>query len=806
MSIQRIDFDNVEGFTLQVNPSRTFISSSTEGLTGSVQLFARSSPIEKEVVPFSPFIDSYLNETNIRNTLLDTTRLAKTQQNIRSQMEQYMAGVNASARSIRKQQQLEIVRFEPSVSFTNDTQRKNVIRNVLYPYYRHIYPTAHWACTNYHTLNFFTASSVPSNTVLLYPNSASEFRANAASGSYTLNDEFTFEFYINPRYTTDGPFQSFNAGTLFHLSSSYAVSLVSGSSRDSQGRPNGFRLLLQVSGGADTLPSLVTNATNLAFLSDDNSLLLNHWHHVAIRWGARFNDHTGSFIIDMQQKGQFVIPYNTITPAPFTLTGNPDVLCIGNFYEGTNSANNATALFFNQNIARREGLVQLIDNGNSSTNTPGSFIFRHPLNAEVHELKIHPEFKTFDELSSSMTNGPSTTGSLLFYVPPFFVRESPNRTAYGLNGVGWLIGGVMQTPFFSIDGTTVDPFNVALSFGIDGRLLNLENYTRDFVTRSYPRLLHLSGVEIGSTVNTALSANSILYDEQTNFYSGSIRKRNVTVLPNDNGRFYPNYALLVSGALNYNPISGSAHDRYINDLGNLDLSLISLNNMLPTGVLFRGLAGLESGSIFDGVAGSSPERIGVNPGEVLTIFQRTCDPSSNIVTFFDISDLFYGQRIFPGSFRLTDPSITGTRGKVAINLRDNGMGSLYRADSYTPHATWNNIGDVFYTEGIAVVKNPTLPFFGKDKFQVEFDGEQNVHILRLNVAARAGEINSSSNPTYMPLLSASDLAHETDARFVYITGLNFHDDNLNVIMKTKLAQPVIKRSGDKYVFRVKMDF
>ena len=44
------------------------------------------------------------------------------------------------------------------------------------------------------------------------------------------------------------------------------------------------------------------------------------------------------------------------------------------------------------------------------------------------------------------------------------------------------------------------------------------------------------------------------------------------------------------------------------------------------------------------------------------------------------------------------------------------------------------------------------------------------------------------------------------ASIVAISGINFHDDNLNVIMRTKFAQPVNKRSSDKILFRTKLDF
>ena len=49
-------------------------------------------------------------------------------------------------------------------------------------------------------------------------------------------------------------------------------------------------------------------------------------------------------------------------------------------------------------------------------------------------------------------------------------------------------------------------------------------------------------------------------------------------------------------------------------------------------------------------------------------------------------------------------------------------------------------------------------------------------------------------------------ANDRDSRFTQISGIYFHDENLNIVMKTALAQPVVKRVGDKILFRVKMDY
>ena len=70
--------------------------------------------------------------------------------------------VNSQSISAKKEKELNIIRFEPSFKFTSDTQRKNVVQNVLMPYHRAHCSGMHFAYTNYHSLNFFTASLVPS--------------------------------------------------------------------------------------------------------------------------------------------------------------------------------------------------------------------------------------------------------------------------------------------------------------------------------------------------------------------------------------------------------------------------------------------------------------------------------------------------------------------------------------------------------------------------------------------------------------------------------------------------------------------
>jgi hypothetical protein len=176
---------------------------------------------------------------------------------------------------------------------------------------------------------------------------------------------------------------------------------------------------------------------------------------------------------------------------------------------------------------------------------------------------------------------------------------------------------------------------------------------------------------------------------------------------------------------------------------------------------------------------------------------------------FNISNLFYGDKIKPNSLTIVDTDLSGSDGIVRITLKDDGCGNLYRADSSGSlgHATWNSVGNVFYNEGIVLIKHPSLYFFGKNEFRMTFQGERNVHVLSLNLFLAPYQFTSSSNPSFIELSSSiSTNINEEDRKFVYVTNINIHDDNLNVIAKTSFAQPYRLKYSDKALVKVKLDF
>lgn len=821
MSIQRISKDNIENFTLFTYPRRTFASSSS-GITGSVLLFARENRIIKDSVPnedygVGTFADNSVEEARLNAVYLDGST------DFGGAVSQYMEAVNSASLSQQFSKRLEVTRFIPSVRFTKDSVRKKIVKNVLFPHYRTYYPDLNYAFTNYHCLNFFTASAVPSTSALAYP----AFSGSNGNYPYTSTGSFTFEFYVKPSYKPISATEEFKAGTIMHLSSSYSVSLISGSTKDVDGNVGAYQIMVQLSHSAGIHPSTVASTggqftTSMSGYNPDliftsSEIPYNEWTHVAFRWeapdglGTNPNAYSGSFVLNGVQDQGFVIPSSSLMPTGFPAPiSDPDVLFIGNYYDGFNyggsPGSELLARIFNANSSYEEGLKSAfpLDSYDPSNTDPTHTDFdygdtlNHPLNAEIHDLRIYNSYRLTGDVAIDAASGPTSLSSdLLFYLPVYFVKETRLRN-------------VLQTPFKAARTTTDDPFNIALSFGTAARLINIPNFTREFIQKEYPRLLHLSASEI--TVSTpALPSNDLLYD----YSDGTVAKANLTVLPCDNGRFIPNFDLLRTGSTPdaSPPLSGSLTSHFVSDMGALRYDLVNLNDLvLMTGTLYDSSvvpfdedAGVLTGTIRAALEGASPENPGLETGSILAVLDRTQDPSSNEVTFFDASNLFYGRRIEYNKFSVTDSNLSGSGGRVSMTLKDNGIGGLYRADADSPHATWSNVGSIVYDEGISVVTDPTAIFFGKDQFEATMQGLRPIFVKSINVLASAGSVNSSSNPNWIPL-KPSDNQNETANRFVYITHVNLHDDNLNIIGKATLAQPLVKRDDDKYLVRLKMDY
>jgi len=537
-------------------------------------------------------------------------------------------------------------------------------------------------------------------------------------------------------------------------------------------------------------------------------------------------------------------------PAPHNILG-PNCLYIGNYYEGTNRLGSSTDKFFNANQRYWQGTDNMDGSSYSAyvgydSLDPETYAFTHPLNAECHELKIYDRSIDDSEVTHNQSNGVSTTTpNLLFYVPPLFMCDGPikrSKVAIGYNQSVYQTGGGIAMSLFGdrkviSHMNTVHPYNIWKSLECEGLEMNLDNFVRDFKQDRFPRLQHLTSSRIsfyGSSItddsfpgNYPWTANEITYAVQK-----STVKRNLTVLPCDNGKFVPNFDILDKEVF-----KSSTSSLFFNRDNYKDLKFIDLSKPIFTGSDAPNFQTIPSVGFNKVISNNSKnnwynysfaqsidiwtpapeqpsgsqsiiERFDLAEDPPYNIrpmnLQRLCETSSNEMTMFDVSDIFYGTRIFEGSLTLTDSAITGSNNKIGITLKDNKYGGLYRADAATPHAKWNTMGSVLYNEGILATTFPALSLFGKEQYKISFEGVNSIYITKYNVPANSNTINSSSNSSYKVLESPE--AYASGSQYFMITNINFHDEDFNIVARANLAQPVFKRPEDKLLFKPKMDF
>ena len=175
-------------------------------------------------------------------------------------------------------------------------------------------------------------------------------------------------------------------------------------------------------------------------------------------------------------------------------------------------------------------------------------------------------------------------------------------------------------------------------------------------------------------------------------------------------------------------------------------------------------------------------------------------------TIFDVSSKLYNNKINKSTFNISDNNLITTNNNVSISISDDGYGSLYRSDCLTTVAKWNYLGNIFYKEGILSINRPELSYFGVEDFKADFKADFNMFVHEINIPAESGTLNKSVNKSYNEDLRHDESAFNSESSFVYITDINLHDENLNIVAKAKLARPVPKKNEDNILFKLKMDY
>lgn len=182
------------------------------------------------------------------------------------------------------------------------------------------------------------------------------------------------------------------------------------------------------------------------------------------------------------------------------------------------------------------------------------------------------------------------------------------------------------------------------------------------------------------------------------------------------------------------------------------------------------------------------------------------DYDSIFISIFDISSKLYNNKINKNTFSLEDSNISTSNNNLNIKLKDNSNGTLYRSNCLTKVADWNFVGHLFYKEGIISLNRPELYYFGKEDFECNFESDFMMYVNEVNIPADKGLFDISSNTTHNKDLRQDESAFNSEDSFVYITDINIHDENLNIVARARLARPAPKKKSDSILFRLKMDY
>ena len=778
MSTFKIDRLRQDGRTLLLSTHKTF-SSSSSGVTGSQTLGARHSKSLRDLGSYTTTVkysDVTANVT-LRDLSTALSSAIATSTDVSSLANLYLT----TARSLSREDQRGTIVFSPKVysfdpaagddTLESDYTLKKYARRMLsgsvVPYYATENQGKYFAVGNYFSVNFFTASCVRSDTAIAFPDFS-------ADNSYRVTDGLTVDLHLNPRYTTDNFAAAFDAGTVLHLPGCYSLSMVTGSSRGPNGLPDKYRLVLALTQSADVDPKKVdlsvangsrSGDQSYVFVSNDNVLAKNTWNHVSVTWSSKFDSGKGRFWINGEDAGSFVVPLTTIARA-----SSPGAMIVGNHI----TASADPGRLFNSAAAASEGIAENI----AYTSGDPALSLTSPLNAEIHSLKVYSRAITEEERSlNEAQDGSADDLGLIFYMPPVFLHESPTRY-------------LPVSLFEKKQKTTAHPLNVDLMFGCGGRDVNVENFLRD-ITRfgsisSYPRLFNLTASLPTEYTSAERNFNTIFYENPIN------RRRNLTILPCDDGLFRPTYKSIAS-------LSGASSGSFKSYGGSLDYAQIDMTGIVEpvpaTMPVPKDQSRQNPGGQQQTKDGGAYYQVQYEDQEEHLIFG----------TLIDVSTIHYGHRIKPASFVLSDPGITGSCDKISITYRDDGRNGLYRADSDTAHALWNTQGLMFTNEGMGIVLSPTVPFFGKTAWDMGFDTDSSAHVLTLDVVVPDAAANTSQNPTYKalpPTTSPDDIGNT----YTYIDTINVHDNNLNVVARATLSQPIYKSQGEEFLFRLKLDF
>lgn len=182
----------------------------------------------------------------------------------------------------------------------------------------------------------------------------------------------------------------------------------------------------------------------------------------------------------------------------------------------------------------------------------------------------------------------------------------------------------------------------------------------------------------------------------------------------------------------------------------------------------------------------------------------------------------HGRRISPNSLTLTCRGYDSPTYGLVRTLVDDGRGGLFISGSVASGSVsaesvgWNKVGNVFYDEGLVIIRDPSLLDFAgswmgvsespTDLFQLTFRGESRVPVKTLMCRIDRGDLNASLNQTFYETEEDGDRVRRHPSGSIYVTTVGIYNSDRELVGVARLAEPLRVRPRDRMNVKLRMDF
>lgn len=181
------------------------------------------------------------------------------------------------------------------------------------------------------------------------------------------------------------------------------------------------------------------------------------------------------------------------------------------------------------------------------------------------------------------------------------------------------------------------------------------------------------------------------------------------------------------------------------------------------------------------------------------------DYDSQMITIFNISNKIDNNNIIKNTLYIKDDKINSYNNEEIILSEEEGK--IYRAECLTKQAKWNFIGHIFHNEGIIQINNPIIAnIFGVNNFKFNAKARFKKINQQIDIKIDRNVLDLSQNTSYNENAVHDVSSLNNNEKFVYISDINLHDEEFNIISKAKIVNPIPKKLSDRFAIRLKMDF